>query len=84
MKTSYFNRQRPAGLGSSSPQLLGEASPRPDLICCPAGRGGVFLQIVSSRLTLPAFLAQGLNMSFEHQSEHHQQMEVVLCGDNGR
>lgn len=80
MKTSYFNKQRPAGLGSSSPQPLGEASFHPDLVCCPAGRGGVFLQSVSSRLTLPAFLAQGLNMS----TEHHQQMEVVLCGDSGR
>ena len=82
MKTSYFNRQRPAGLGSSTPQPLGEASPCPDLICCPR-RGGVFLQSVSS-LTLSASLAQSLNMSIEQQPEHHQQMEVVLCGDSGR
>ena len=84
MKTSYFNRQRPAGLGSGSPQLLGEARPRPDLICCPAGRGGVFPQSVSNRLTPAAFLAQSLNMSLGDQPERRSQREVVLRGDSGR
>ena len=83
MKT-YFNRKRPAGLGSGSPQLSGEARPRPDLICCPAGRGGVFPQSASNRLTPAAFLAQSLNMSLGDQPERRSQREVVLLGDSGR